>query len=399
MSPRVRSVDPLQYNVPIVDAGGRPTAQFIRQWQQAQGVGTAVGDAADSLDGLETGLAEHAASTTNVHGIADTASLVVTTDPRMTNARPPTAHNHNSLYYTKTEIDAALANYVTATSLVMTLGEYVTNEDLTAALENYAPIIHSHTFASITSKPTTLSGYGITDAATSGHSHVISSLSGTLAYTQFPTIAGTWNANGNTVDLLGALRTSMAITARVANGTTAALIARTTTNTTAPFVVRGDAVIEIGDGTAARDSFIERIAPGFLQFTNTRFQVRMTAATSPAFSASTGGANAEFLFFVNGEQQWGLGGASVRDTRLRRSGVSTLMIDTPAGAAADLIVTGRSVVGTAGQWGGGAGVAHFLADTTTMPTTTITSGALHTVDPADGKAKVRTRNAVTTYGA
>lgn len=35
---------------------------------------------------------------------------------------------------------------------------------------------HSHTFASITSKPTTLSGYGITDAASSGHSHNMTAL-------------------------------------------------------------------------------------------------------------------------------------------------------------------------------------------------------------------------------
>lgn len=37
-------------------------------------------------------LATHAADTTAVHGIADTAALVVTTDPRLTNARTPTAH-------------------------------------------------------------------------------------------------------------------------------------------------------------------------------------------------------------------------------------------------------------------------------------------------------------------
>lgn len=35
----------------------------------------------------------------------------------------------------------------------------------------YAPINHTHTFASLTSKPTTLAGYGITDAASSTHSH------------------------------------------------------------------------------------------------------------------------------------------------------------------------------------------------------------------------------------
>ncbi|WP_221889577.1 hypothetical protein, partial [Streptomyces sp. WAC02707] len=34
----------------------------------------------------------HASDTTDVHGIPDTAQLVVTTDPRLTNSRPPTAH-------------------------------------------------------------------------------------------------------------------------------------------------------------------------------------------------------------------------------------------------------------------------------------------------------------------
>lgn len=37
-------------------------------------------------------LAVHAADTTAVHGIANTADLVVTTDPRLSNARTPTAH-------------------------------------------------------------------------------------------------------------------------------------------------------------------------------------------------------------------------------------------------------------------------------------------------------------------
>lgn len=35
---------------------------------------------------------------------------------------------------------------------------------------------HTHTFASLTSKPTTLAGYGITDAAASGHSHNMTAL-------------------------------------------------------------------------------------------------------------------------------------------------------------------------------------------------------------------------------
>ena len=40
----------------------------------------------------------------------------------------------------------------------------------------YSDLTHTHTFASITSKPTTLSGYGITDAASSTHTHTFSSL-------------------------------------------------------------------------------------------------------------------------------------------------------------------------------------------------------------------------------
>jgi hypothetical protein len=37
-------------------------------------------------------LAAHEADTTAVHGIANTANLVVTTDPRLSDARAPTAH-------------------------------------------------------------------------------------------------------------------------------------------------------------------------------------------------------------------------------------------------------------------------------------------------------------------
>ena len=39
------------------------------------------------------------------------------------------------------------------------------------AAGSYAASSHTHTFASLTSKPTTLSGYGITDAAAKNHNH------------------------------------------------------------------------------------------------------------------------------------------------------------------------------------------------------------------------------------
>lgn len=51
----------------------------------------------------------------------------------------------------------------TKTEVDTALGNYYTK---TAADARYSQLSHTHTFASITSKPTTLSGYGITDAVT-----------------------------------------------------------------------------------------------------------------------------------------------------------------------------------------------------------------------------------------
>ena len=60
----------------------------------------------------------------------------------------------------------------------------------TAAFTNasaYATSNHSHAFSSITSKPTTLSGYGITDAASSTHGHDASDItSGTIDIARLP---------------------------------------------------------------------------------------------------------------------------------------------------------------------------------------------------------------------
>lgn len=56
--------------------------------------------------------------------------------------------------------------------------------DLQAALDAKAASSHTHTFSSLTSKPTTLSGYGITDAAALSHTHAqsdITSLTSDLA--------------------------------------------------------------------------------------------------------------------------------------------------------------------------------------------------------------------------
>lgn len=58
-------------------------------------VGTIAGRVTTAEGNITTNAANlttHAADTTAVHGIANTANLVVTTDPRLTNSRTPTAH-------------------------------------------------------------------------------------------------------------------------------------------------------------------------------------------------------------------------------------------------------------------------------------------------------------------
>lgn len=71
----------------------------------------------------------------------------------------------------------------------------------------YAAAAHSHTFTSLTSKPTTLAGYGITDAAASSHSHTFTSLTSkptTLAgfgITDAVSSSRTITINGVTYDL------------------------------------------------------------------------------------------------------------------------------------------------------------------------------------------------------
>lgn len=59
MAERLRSIDPLRHEVPIVDAAGRPTPQFMRQWMQTRSVDEAVGVASDSLTGLLDDFAAH----------------------------------------------------------------------------------------------------------------------------------------------------------------------------------------------------------------------------------------------------------------------------------------------------------------------------------------------------
>ncbi|MGW3821778.1 hypothetical protein ACWEAF_05585 [Streptomyces sp. NPDC005071] len=71
--------------VSIAEAAAAADATTKANAAQAAAIAAAATDAA-------TQVATHSADTTAVHGIADTAALVTTTDPRLTNSRTPTAH-------------------------------------------------------------------------------------------------------------------------------------------------------------------------------------------------------------------------------------------------------------------------------------------------------------------
>lgn len=90
---------------------------------------------------------------------------------------------------------------------------------------DYAAASHSHTFASITSKPTTLSGYGITDAATSGQGAKADSAFGWGDHSLAGYLTSVTNISGNA----GTATTLQ--TARTINGTSFNGSANITTST------------------------------------------------------------------------------------------------------------------------------------------------------------------------
>ena len=67
------------------------------------------------------------------------------------------------------------ASDVPAWAKAATKPSYAWNE-ITGKPNEYIPAAHSHTFASLLNKPTTLQGYGITDAASISHTHTFSQL-------------------------------------------------------------------------------------------------------------------------------------------------------------------------------------------------------------------------------
>jgi len=103
-------------------------------------------------------VATHESDTTNIHGIADTSVLVVTSDSRLTNARTPTAHasSHGS----------AGSDAITIAPSQVTGTAVVTSDSRLS--DARTPTTHKATHATGGSDALTPSDIG---AATSGHTH------------------------------------------------------------------------------------------------------------------------------------------------------------------------------------------------------------------------------------
>jgi len=126
------------------------------------------------------------------------ASVVLTTDSRLSDARTPTAHSHavSDVTGLQTALDGKQASgsyaaashthtagQVSGLATVATSGSYadLTNKptlfsgsyaDLTNTPASFAPAAHNQAWSTITATPTTLSGYGIIDAVGSSDSRL-----------------------------------------------------------------------------------------------------------------------------------------------------------------------------------------------------------------------------------
>lgn len=111
----------------------------------------------------------------------------------------------------KTVVDEALSTEST---------NPVQNKVVQAALAGKADTGHGHAFADLTDKPTTLEGYGITDAETKGAANT--ALTSAQEYTN-QKIADLINGAPTTMDTLGEISTAMAENATVVEALEAAI--------------------------------------------------------------------------------------------------------------------------------------------------------------------------------
>lgn len=140
------------------------------------------------------------------------ANVVLTTDARLSDARTPTSHAHGNITNAGAigstsglPVITTTGGVVTVGSFGSTAGTFCSGNDARLS-DARTPLAHNQAWSTITSTPTTLAGYGITDAAASTHVHgnitnagaigsasglpIITTTSGVLTVGAFGTSAG-----------------------------------------------------------------------------------------------------------------------------------------------------------------------------------------------------------------
>jgi hypothetical protein len=160
------------------------------------------------------------------------ASVVLTSDSRLSDARTPTTHSHAVADVTglQTALDSkqAAGSYAAASHThsyadlsgkpSLFSGSYA---DLTSVPSTFTPAAHNQAWSTITATPTTLSGYGITDAVGSSDSRLADSRTPTIHVHGNITNAGAiGSASGQIVvtTTSGALTTAATIAASAVTG-------------------------------------------------------------------------------------------------------------------------------------------------------------------------------------
>lgn len=115
------------------------------------------------------------------------------------------------------EIRAGVAeNLDTFPEIIAKIEEQLTSVE---AGSLYAPMSHAHAFADLTSKPTTLAGYGITDAAASSHTHAIANVTGLQGALDAKSATGHAHAIADTTGLQAAIDGKQALIGYTESGT------------------------------------------------------------------------------------------------------------------------------------------------------------------------------------
>jgi hypothetical protein len=253
--------------------------------------------------GLQTALDGKQASgsyapATGIAPSAITGTAVITTDSRLSDARPPLSHTHDDRYYTETEMNTLLAgkqasgSYAPATGIAATAitGTAVITTDSRLS-DARTPTSHTHDdrYYTETEIDTKLSGLPV-----SGHTHTIANVTGLQTALDGKQASGSYAAASHTHD-------ASAIT----SGTLANARTTATSANTANAIVARDAS---GDFSAGKINGVTVGMGGGSQFTNTAVGYNSLLVNFPGGSTNTAVGSFSLLANTLGSYNVAIGG-------------------------------------------------------------------------------------------